>query len=254
MAAVELEVHGDVAEIVLNRPDKKNALRDEDWLLLRDVVGQAERSPARCVLFRGAGDSFCAGWDLSQADAAQVDARKTVGEIVNPALVAIRNLRLPTIAAASGACVGGGLGIAMACDIVLAAEDARFGSPFRNIGILLDSGGHHFLRERLGHYKASQLIYTGKLIDGREAHRIGLVCEVYPAARLLDEARAMAAGIAGGPTAAFVLSKKIMMSGADYKETLALEADGQAEIFATQDAAEGLRAFREKRKPTFIGR
>ena len=253
MASIELHIGDGIAEIVLNRPSRKNALRNEDWLAMRDTVA-ALPDAARCVLMRGEGGAFCAGWDLDQWSEGPVDARHVVGDIVNPALRAIRDIPVPTIAAVEGACVGGGLGIAMACDIVLAAEDATLGSPFRNIGILPDSGAHHFLRERLRHHRASQLIYTGRLFDGAEAHRLGLVCEACPPERLVAEARALAATIASGPTAAFAESKRILLADAGYAETLDLEAEGQGRVFATADAAEGLDAFLAKRKPQFQGR
>lgn len=253
MATIELAVTGDVAEIVLNRPERKNALRNEDWELLRETMEHASARAVRCVLVRGEGEDFCAGWDLGQASGGGVDAAHVVGDIVNPTLRAIKTFEKPTIAAVKGACVGGGLGIAMACDIVIAADTAALGSPFRNIGILPDSGAHYFLRQRLGHHKASQLIYTGAMIDGNEAHRLGLVCEVRPAASLLDEARVMAVKVASGPTAAFVASKRILLCEPGYEEALSLEAAGQAEIFATADAMEGISAFLQKRKPNFMG-
>lgn len=254
MATIDLVVTDDVAEIVLSRPEKKNALRNEEWTLLRETFERTAGLPVRCVLLRGEGEDFCAGWDLSQAQVGEVDAAHIIREVVNPALSAIRCFEKPTIAAVKGACLGGGLGIALACDIVLAADTAKLGSPFRNIGIMPDSGAHYFLRERLGHHKASQLIYTGKLMDGNEAHRLGLVCEVRPAASVLEQARTMAAQVASGPTASFVASKRILLEGAGYEQTLALEAGGQAAIFRTADSAEGISAFLEKRKPVFVGR
>ncbi|WP_137388526.1 enoyl-CoA hydratase/isomerase family protein [Rhodoligotrophos defluvii] len=253
MGTIDLFVAEDaVGEIVFNRPDKKNALRNEDWRLLREQLERASTLPLRCLLLRGAGEDFCAGWDLGQARG-EVDPADVINGFVNPALQTIRTFAKPTIAAVTGACLGGGLGIAMACDVVLAADTARLGSPFRNIGLLPDSGAHYVLRERLGHHKASQLIYTGKMIDGCEAARLGLVCEVYPAASLLEEARKMAAVIASGPTASFMASKRILLQPADYDETLAREAEGQARIFATADAKEGISAFLQKRKPVFVG-
>lgn len=254
MGAIQLFVTDGVAEIVLNRPDKKNALRNEDWASMREVLSRVADSPVRCVVVRGAEEDFCAGWDLDQAKGALVDPGHVIGTYVNPLLAALRSLEKPTIAAVKGVCVGGGLGIALACDIVLAADTATLGSPFRNIGILPDSGMHFFLRERLGHHKASQIIFTGRMFDGAEAYRLGLVCEVHPADRLLEEARAMAAAIATGPTASFLVSKRILLAGAGYDETIALEKDGQVQVFMTDDAAEGIGAFLQKRKPAFSGR
>ena len=245
MTSILLTRTGAVAEVVLNRPEKKNALRNADWQLLRQTMETfgEEAEPVRCVLVRGEGGSFSAGHNLTGADARVLDAQETITEYVNPALLAIRDLGIPTIAAVAGPCVGGGLGIAMACDIVLAADDAVIGSPFRNIGIMLDAGGHYFLRDRLGHHKAAQIIYTGRMFSGREAFDMGLVCEAYAPDALLNEARALAQRIADGPTAAFAASKRVLLEAGGYAETLAREAGEQAKIFKTTDAAEGLAAF-----------
>lgn len=254
MSAIEVSRDQDVATILLSRPARKNALREEDWRALRDAALGLAQDPPRCVLVRGAGDAFCAGYDLSDADPKQMDAQRIIEESVNPALQALRRLPAPTVAAVHGACVGGGLGIAMACDIVLGAETATFGSPFRAIGFVADSGAHHFLRERLGRHKAAQMIFTGAMIDGREAHRLGLICETFAEDALFPGAAALAAQIASGPTAALVASKRILLADAGYDETLRLEAEAQAAAFRTDDAAEGVAAFRAKRKPVFTGR
>jgi len=254
MAEIDIAFTDDIAEIVLNRPEKKNALRSQDWLLLREIVGELEKSAARCAIVRGAGGAFCAGWDLAQTAGGEVDAFRVVSEVVNPALLAIRNVAIPTLASVEGACVGGGLGIALACDIVLAAENAVMGSPFRNIGILPDSGAHYFLRERLGHHKACELIYTGRMIDGSEASRLGLVNAALPQGRLEGRTRDLAELISTGPTAALMASKRLLLEGGSYEETLHKEAIAQAEIFRTTDATEGLAAFLEKRTPDFTGR
>lgn len=255
MASVRIEEQDAIAHIVLDRPQKKNALADGDWTALRQAAeALSSRRDVRCVMVRGEGGHFSAGWDIGQAAERPVDARRTVADIVNPALLAVRNIPVPTIAAVSGVCLGGGLGIAMACDIVLAAEDAVFGSPFRALGLVPDSGAHWFLRQRLGHHKASELIYTGRMIDGREARRLGLVCEAFPADTVLAQARAMAQCVASGPTLAFAASKHMLNSAAGYEETLALEAEAQGNVFTTQDAVEGLAAFHQKRKARFSGR
>jgi len=244
---------GDVMEIVLNRPSKKNALRNEDWQLLADLAKSVSSSNARCLIVRGEGGSFCSGWDLSGRNDANFDARSVVVDYVNPALMALRNIEIPTIAAVSGICLGGGFGIAMVCDIVLTAEDAIFGSPFRSKGIMLDAGGHYFLRDRLGHHKASQFIYTGKMITGGEAHQLGLVCESYPAEKLLEEARLMAQDIASGPTMAFKASKRVLLAGLNYQSSIDMEAREQGLVFETADATEGVSAFLQKRQPVFHG-
>lgn len=251
MPEIEVTYEGAVARILLNRPHKRNALRAEDWDTLRREVETLDQS-ARCVVIAGAGGAFCAGWDIGQSEG-EVDALGLV-QNVNRALQAVRAVPVPTIAAAAGDCVGGGFGLAFACDMVVAEETARFGVPFRRIGLIPDTGAHYWLRERLGHHKASRLIYTGELIDAAEADRLGLLSDLCPAGTLAERTGALAGGIASGPTAAFRISKAILQSGAGYDETLDLEADGQGRAYATADAREGLASFLAKRPPRFEGR
>ncbi len=253
MAAIELSVRGAVAEILLNRPEKKNALRDEHFVELTALVKRVAASPARCVVISGAGGAFCAGRDISETDVASTDATTLIREQINPLFAALRDIPVPTIAVVEGACVGGGFGIAFACDIILAATDARFGSPFRNIGILPDSGLHHYLSERLGYHKACELLYTGRLLSGSEANACGLVNHAYPPAGLHHAARDMADMIAAGPTSAFRVSKNILQRGGSLGEVLAAEATGQGQVFKSADATEGITAFQQKRKPHFTG-
>ena len=251
MPEIEVTYDGAVARVLLNRPNKRNALRAEDWGTLRHEIERLDTA-VRCVVVTGAGEAFCAGWDIGQSEG-EVDAIGLVRN-VNRTLRAIRALPVPTVAAVAGDCVGGGFGLAFSCDMVVAEETARFGVPFGRIGLIPDTGAHHLLRERLGHHKASQLIYTGDLIDGREADRLGLLSELCPAGTLAEYTADLAGRIASGPTAAFRISKAILQSGAGYDETLDLEAEGQGRAYATADAREGLASFLEKRAPRFEGR
>lgn len=254
MAAIEHTVRGTITEILLNRPDKKNALRDEHFVELTALARHVAQSSARCVVISGAGGAFCAGRDISETDVAATDAATLIEDQINPLFVALRDIPVPTIAVVEGPCVGGGFGIAFACDIILAADNARFGSPFRNIGILPDSGIHHHLSTLLGYHRACELLFTGRLLSGSEASAWGLINHAYPAADLHASARQMAAQIAGGPTTAFKGSKKILQRGGALEDVLAAEAIGQGDIFRTADAAEGFAAFQQKRKPHFTGR
>jgi enoyl-CoA hydratase/carnithine racemase len=141
----------------------------------------------------------------------------------------------------------------MACDIALVADDALLGSPFRNIGCILDCGGHYAMAERIGPHRTAELIYTGRLISGREAAAMGLVNRAVGATDLMTEARRMARHIAEGPTVAFRISKRILLAKAEYERVLDLEAEGQAEALRTADGVEGFKAFQEKRRPKFQG-
>lgn len=253
MEVITARRHGDVCEVIICRPEKMNALRDEDFLALTEIARTIGTSDARAVLVRGEGPNFCTGRDIATTDAQTTDAEALIRDLINPTFAAIWALPVPTIAAVHGHCLGGGFGIAFACDIVLVAEDARLGSPFRNIGCVADSAVHFHLRERLGHHRASELIYTGRLLTGREAADLGLVNHALPADTLLAEARAIAQHIAEGPTAAFHESKRILQAGQGFDAVLAQEAAAQGRVIRTKDAAEGFRAFQDKRKPRFIG-
>lgn len=245
---------GAVAEIAFNRPEAKNALRPEELDLLAGHLEALAASEARCLLLRGEGGAFSAGRDIAGADPAADDNEALLKAGINPVLHWVRNLPLPTVAVVEGPCLGLGFGLAFACDMVLVAEDAVLGSPFRNIGCILDSGGHYFLRQQIGYHRAAELIYTGRLLSGAEAAEIGLVNRAWPAAEVLAEGRKLAAHIATGPTAAFRISKKILQSDAGYDATLDLEAEGQAKALQTADGVEGFKAFQEKRRPSFTGR
>lgn len=247
---------GAVAEIVMDRPDVLNSFDDEMVIDFRRALDEVVDS--RCVIVRGEGRGFCAGRDLSGAEPLTEDARAILADIFNPMILQLADLPVPTIAAVHGACLGVGFGVAMACDIVVCAERSKLGSPFANIGAVLDSGGHAALVRRIGSHRALELIYTGRLIDGHEANAIGLVNAVHPDDELLETVRTMAARIAAGPTGTFVESKRLVRRITDEMLSLAAvldaEAVAQGAMAGTPDYVEGMTAFIEKRRPEFGGR
>lgn len=253
-SAVLLRLADGVAEITLNRPHAKNSLRLDDMRMLARILDEALAGPARCLLLTGAGDAFSAGRDLKETDPVNDDTRGIIVDLVNPLLKRLREAPLPTISAVKGPALGFGFGLAMACDITLVADTAILGSPFRNIGAVLDSGGHHIMRDRIGAHRAAELIYTGRLVSGTEAAAMGLVNRAMPEAEVEAAARAMARSIADGPTGAFRASKRILAEARSFDEVVAMEAVAQAEAFAGPDGREGVAAFKERRKPRFIGR
>ncbi len=256
--AVRLTIEEGVAELVLNRPDKMNAMSTAMLRELTASLDAAESGGARALLVRGEGRAFCSGRDLSEADPLHEDGEAILRDIINPLMTRMAALAMPTIAAVHGACLGTGLGLALACDVMYAADDARIGSPFARIGAVLDSGAHVALVSRIGPHRTLELVYTGRLLSGREAAEWGLVNRSVAGADLVRRTREMAGAIAHGPTAAFLESKRIVTLIADTSpsraDLLAAEAAAQGRASRTHDYQDGITAFQEKRKPTFTGR
>ena len=166
--------------------------------------------------------------------------------------------RVPTFAAVQGACLGTGLGLALACDVVYVADDAKIGSPFAQIGAVLDSGAHLAFTTRIGAHRTLELVYSGRLLSGVEAAAWGLVNASYPVEELLPTTRSLAARVANGPTQAFLQSKRLVRTlvddGLPLADVLDAEAEAQRQASRTEDYVEGFTAFLEKRRPTFHGR
>lgn len=255
---VDLSIAQSVGEIVLNRPDKLNALNEAMARMLNERLEEAERAGVRALVMRGEGRGFCAGRDLGDADPFNEDAQAILEGIFNPVIKRLAHFPAPSFAAVHGACLGVGLGLALACDVVLVAEDARLGSPFARIGAVLDSGGHWFFVERLGGHRALEIIYTGRMLGGREAEAWDLVNRCVENSKLLEQVRAMAAAAASGPTAAFLESKRLVRrieeEGLGFTRVLSCEAAAQGAASKTADYREGIGAFQQKRAPQFSGR
>jgi 2-(1,2-epoxy-1,2-dihydrophenyl)acetyl-CoA isomerase len=247
-----------VATLTLNRPEVRNAL---NMTMRRDLeVALAQLDEARdvrVVVVRGAGEHFCAGGDVKlmrdhPMTAAEGQSRV---EAINRAILALARLRVPTIAMVDGAAAGAGCNLALACDLVVASDRARFGELFARIGLIPDAGGTFFLPRRVGLARAKELVFTADIIDAREAERIGLVNRVVPAAALEAETYALARRIADGPPRVLAAAKALLdrASGLDLQSALHWEALTQGEMIAAADHREGLRAFFEKRPPRFTG-
>jgi len=248
-----------IAVVTVNRPRVLNALNEATLSELEAAFKELETDDeVRAIILTGAGDrAFIAGADinelraLSSAHQAQAFARR--GQEL---LAHIENLEKPVIAAINGYALGGGCEIAMACDIRLAADTAKLGQPEINLGIIPGYGGTQRLPRLVGRGMAKLLILTGDMIDAHEALRIGLVDRVVPAARLMDEARALARTLAEKPPIALALAKRAINVGMelDLASGCAYEASLFGLACATEDRVEGTSAFLEKRKPHFRGR
>lgn len=254
---VTLATNESIARLVLNRPDKLNAVNEQMADDLLAALARVASESPRALVLSGAGRGFCAGRDLDDADPADEDAAAVLTEVFNPLFVAVRSLPMPTIAVVHGPALGVGLGLAMACDIVYAAASAKLGSPFARIGAVLDSGGHRYLVDRIGAHRALELIYTGRLVSGIEVAELGLVNGSFTDEELPNAVDDIARRVAAGPTAAFALSKELVQRLEDAEMALdallAAEAAAQGAAARTTDYREGISAFQQKRHPDFTG-
>ena len=250
-----------VAIITFNRPDKLNALSPRlrvDIAQAIDAVSDDEET--RVVVVTGAGRGFCSGADLS-IGGSNNPADLGLGERhrldpVGWLCIRIHHLHKPTIAAVNGVAAGAGLSLALACDMRIASETARFGSIFVKRGLVPDNGSTYFLPKLVGVAKACELMFVGDFIDAKEAERIGMVNGTVPPDQLMPVTMDLAIKIAKGPPLAIQLTKRAIYKGLtrDLTSQVEYEAYTQAIAGATEDAKEGVRAFIEKREPEFKGK
>ncbi|CAH0246727.1 putative enoyl-CoA hydratase [Microbacterium sp. Bi98] len=255
---IDLTVAGDVATVVLNAPTKRNSLDEQALRDLGRAYDEADAAGVRALVLRGEGRAFCAGRDISGVDPRDDDVIGYLGGLVTPLLQRMARFPAPTFAVAHGACLGVGLGLLIATDVVYVAESAKIGSPFAALGATLDSGGHALFVERLGAHRALDLIYTGRLMSGTEAVSSGLFSRVLPDDEVVQATTDAAATAARGATAAFLASKLLVARIRDERlalwESIDLENAAQAALCDTDDYREGFAAFQEKRTPEFRGR
>jgi 2-(1,2-epoxy-1,2-dihydrophenyl)acetyl-CoA isomerase len=252
---IELTINDGVAEIVLNDPEKLNALDEIALADLSRTYSDAAEAGVRALVLRGEGRAFCAGRDISHVDPATDDAHGYLADVVTPLLRQISDFPAPTFAIATGACLGVGLGLLIATDVVYVADTAKIGSPFANLGATLDSGGHKLFFERLGAHRTLDLIYTAELMSGAEAVTAGLFSRVVPEVDILDFTRQRARRVSTGPADAFLASKKLVRRLRDEPtglwQSLEEENVAQGALCSSDDYREGFAAFQEKRKPVF---
>ena len=253
-----LETKDGVGTLTLNRPEKLNAI---DRRMIEELgnalVETSKDTGIRALVITGAGRGFCSGADVGDmAQAAIPIENRYWTQMAHKIVLGLTDLEKPVIAKVNGAAAGIGCSLALSADMIIASESARFGLIFSRIGLIPDGGSLFHLPRLVGPAKAKELIFTAKMIDAKEAERIGLINKAVPADELDNEVNMLAKQLAEGPTAAFGIAKKIINQGLsmDLGSVLECEAFGQAIAGTTQDAQEGVVAFLEKRKAEFKGR
>ncbi|WP_025899401.1 enoyl-CoA hydratase [Sneathiella glossodoripedis] len=259
-----LEKKGAIATLTMNRPESRNALSVQMREKLFESMQDIETDDSiRCVVVKGAGDHFMAGGDvISFAEIAKKDPdeRQKIFENrihgLHPTIFTMRRMQKPIIASVQGAAAGFGLSLAMACDMVIAADSSFFTLAYINIATTPDGSGTYSLPRIVGLKKAMEIAMLGDRFDAAEAQRLGLVNFVVPSAKLEEETDKLAKRLAAGPTVAIGRTKRLMHESLvnDMEKQLALEAENFAACARTDDWAEGIFAFGEKRKPEFKGK
>jgi 2-(1,2-epoxy-1,2-dihydrophenyl)acetyl-CoA isomerase len=258
---IQLEMRDSVCLLTLNRPDRLNALTVEVAKDFKAAIDEAIERGARAIVLTGAGRAFSAGGDLREMqEIAKKDGRVEAFfdeplRLLNDAIVLIRETPVPFIAAVNGVASGGGCNLALACDLVIAAESAKFNQAFIKIGLTPDCGGTFMLPRLVGWKRATELLFTGELVGARAAAEMGMINLVTPDDELMSRAMAMAEKLAQAPTAAIAEIKKLLEASAtnDLRSHLDLERETQIESGKTKDFVEGVSAFLEKRPPRFVG-
>jgi 2-(1,2-epoxy-1,2-dihydrophenyl)acetyl-CoA isomerase len=246
-----------IKRITINRPERRNSVDLETVSMIREAIGQSGEDGTRLVILTGAGESFCAGADLavtsatSERDIAEFDVTKSLREGVNPTILAMRALPVPIIARVHGHAVGVGCNYALACDIIVASEQALFGQVFVKIGLMPDGGGTFFLPRLVGYHKAFELMATGDIISAHDAYQLGIVNRVVPFAELDATVDALAARLAKSPRLALAKIKAGLNHELDLAGALDFEAVNQDACFHSKDFIEGVTAFLQKRKAVF---
>ena len=255
---VKFEVADEIATVTLDRPDQLNALYGDMRNELYDAIAMA-LGRARVLVITGAGRAFCSGGDVKfMAELRRkndVESARQLIESGRRIVELLRELPIPTLAAIRGVAAGAGLSLALACDLRIAASDARLGASFSRVGLHPDWGATYFLPRLVGTGMACEMIFTGRMLGAEEALRVGLVNRVVDLAEFPERVSEMARELAEAPPRSVRLAKEAVYDAAraSLDQMLDYEEEAQVECFESEDALEGLTAFAEKRRPRFQG-
>jgi 2-(1,2-epoxy-1,2-dihydrophenyl)acetyl-CoA isomerase len=256
MAEIETTRDGSVLTIALNRPDKLNAFDGAMHKAFAGALKEAADPEVRAVVLTGSGRGFCVGQDLAELREGERDVAALLRERWNRHVLGLRALEKPVLGAVNGAAAGAGLSLACACDLRIAADSAVFVPAFVNVGLVPDTGGSWLVPRLLGYARAFEWMCSGRKLGADEALAWGLVSEVVPADDVLSRTVERAGELAALPTRAIAMSKRLFERAAfsRLEDQLELEAQLQLAATRTEDFAEGVAAFLEKREPRFGGR
>ncbi len=259
MAPILFDIQDGVGSIILNRPEAYNSVTRDLALGFQEHLATCAAEPSiRAVFLTGNGKAFCAGQDLKEATSADKNFgfERVLREHYNPIILGIRQLEKPVVCAVNGIAAGAGANIALACDVVVAADTASFLQAFSNIGLIPDSGGTYTLPRLIGFQKALALSLLAEKVSAEEAERMGMIYKVFPAESFAENAWKLAAKLAKMPTKGLGCIKQAFNQSLtnSLEEQLEVEKKFQTIAGATADYQEGVQAFLEKRKPKFEGK
>ncbi|WP_409298987.1 enoyl-CoA hydratase/isomerase family protein [Peribacillus sp. SCS-26] len=252
-----INIQNRIMHLTLNRPESLNSFSPDMIAGLTKAFREAGRNPeVRAVILSGSGRSFSAGGDVkTMGTAGPGEVYDHIG-LLNECILSIKGCEKPVLAAVHGFAAGAGFNLALACDLIIAAEDSQFALSFSKVGLVSDGGGSYFLTRLVGPHLAKELFFTGRPFDAPRLHQLGIVNAVFPKESLQEEVFKTAAELAGGPRKAFGMIKKLVdiSMTASLEEVLEQERITQTFMVSTDDHEEGVQAFKEKRKPVFTGR